>query len=151
VNQQTNQGIEIQSKPHPLLYGLALFSAASIVLSQPNDFGLVLLLIVLVTMAVWWLSRVQSISISFEPREATFVYSSLNPFRTRKVVSLAGFTRVHASPFYRNNGWAIRLSGPRGEHLLLAEIPSICQPDDYVRSLCVQIASGLRIADGGGG
>lgn len=151
MNQQTNQQIEIQNKPHPWLYAVALFSAASIALSHPDQFGLILLLIVFLALAVWWLTRFQSVLISFDTREATFVYSSLNPFRTRKVVSLAGFTRVHASPFYKDNGWTIRLSGPRGEHLLLARIPSFLEPDGYVRSLCIKIASGLRIADGGGG
>lgn len=154
MNQEANQEIEIQAKPNPWLYGPPLFCAAIIAWSQPNRFGLILLLIVFVVLAVWWLIRPQSIFISFDTREATFVYSSLNPIRKRKVVSLAGFTRVYASPFVKNGGWSIRLSGPKGEHLLLARIPTpgaLTFHEDYVRSLCVRIASGLRIADGGGG
>ncbi|MBU1237624.1 MAG: hypothetical protein KJ788_12570 [Gammaproteobacteria bacterium] len=149
----THQGIEIHNKPNPWLLGLALFFAASIVLSQPNRFGLVILLAVFVTLAAWWLTRVQSVFISFDRRETTFVYSSLNPLRKRKVVSLAGFTRVYANRYVKDGGWSIHLSGPRGEHLSLAQIPSFWEPTlhgDHVRSLCNKIAAGLQIADGGG-
>lgn len=112
------------------------------------------MMVVLMGLMVWWAVRPQSIVISFDKRKATFVYSSMNLLRKHKAVSLAGFSRVYASPFYKNGGWSIHLSGPRGEHLLLARIPSPWEPtfhDDYVRNLCVKIAAGLRIADGGGG
>lgn len=154
MNEETDQAVEIHAEPNPWLYGSLLFLAASAVGFQPNRFGLVLLTIVLVTLSLWWLGRPQSIIISLDKREATFVYSSLNPFRKHRVVSLAAFSRVYASPFYKNGGWSIHLSGPRGEHLLLARIPSPWQPsfhDNYVRFLCTKIAAGLRIADGGGG
>jgi len=107
---------------------------------------------VLVALLTWWLVRPQSIVISFDKREARFVYSSFNPFRKHKRVSLAGFTRVYCSPYYKHGGWSIHLSGSRGEHLVLARIPSPWAPSlhsDDVRSLSARIASGLQIADGG--
>lgn len=151
---ETNQAIEIRTEPNPWLYGPPLFLAANAIFFQPNFFGLVSALTIFVVLAVWWLTRTRFVWISFDTKQVTFVNSSLNPFRKRKVVSLAGYSRVYASPFYKNGGWSIHLSGPRGEHLLLARIPSPWAPtfhDDYVRSLCVKIASGLRITDGGGG
>ena len=154
VIEENNQTIEIRAEPNPWLYGPPLFLAAIAISTQPNFLGLVTALIVFVALAVWWLARPQSVIVSFDTRDATFVYSSLNPLRKHKVVSLAGFSRVYAVAFVKNGGWSIHLSGPRGEHLLLAEISSPWAPsfhNDYVRSLCVKIASGLRIADGGGG
>lgn len=154
MSEETSQAIEIRAEPNPWIYGPPLFLAAIAISTQPNFLGFVTALIVFMTLAVWWLARPQSIIISFEKREATFVRSSLNPFRKRKVVSLAEFSRVYATTFYRNGGWSIHLSGSRGEHLLLARIPSPWAPtlrSDYVRSLCAKIASGLQIADGAGG
>jgi hypothetical protein len=151
---ETSQSVEIRCKPNPWLYGLPLFLAANAVSTQPSFLGYVIPLTVFIALAAWWLTRTQATIISFEKREATFVRSELNPFQKRKVVSLAGFSRVYATPFYRNAGWSIHMSGPKGEHLLLARIPSPFAPtlrNDYVRSLCAQIASGLQIADGGGG
>lgn len=152
--EETSQTIEIRAEPNPWIYGPPFFLAAIAVSTQPNFLGFVTALIVFMALAMWWLVRPQSLIISFETKEATFVRSSLNPFQKRKVVSLAGFSRVYATPFYRNSGWSIHLSGSRGEHLLLARIPSPWAPTlrrDYVRSLCGTIASGLQIADGGGG
>lgn len=154
VNEEIDQTIEIHNEPNQWLYGALLFLAASAVGFQPNRFGLILLMIVLVILAGWWLARPQSVIISFGKREATFTYSSMNSLRRHKVVSIAGFSRVYASPFYKNGGWSIHLSGPRGEHLLLAQIPSPWQPtfhNEYVRGLCAKISAGLRISDGGGG
>lgn len=154
VNEEIDQTIEIPNEPNPWLYGPLLFLAVNAVVFQPNRFGLVSLIVVLVILAGWWLAQPQSINISFSKREATFTYSSMNPLRRHKLVSLAGFSRVYASPFYRNGGWSIHLSGPRGEHLLLAQIPSPWRPtfnDKYVRALCAKISAGLRIFDGGGG
>lgn len=154
MTEKTNQAIEICAEPNPWIYGPPLFLAASAIFSQPNLLGLVSVLTIFVALAAWWLIRPQSVWISIDTKEATFVNSSLNPFRKSKTVSLAVYSRVYASPIYKNGGWSIHLSGPRGEHLLLARIPSPWVPtfhDDYVRSLCVKIASGLRIADGGGG
>lgn len=150
----TNQAIEIRAEPNPWIYGPPLFLAANAIFFQPNLFGLVSVLTIFVVLAAWWLIRPQSVRISFDTKQATFGSSSLNPFQVSKVVSLTGYSRVYASPFYKSGGWSIHLSGPRGEHLLLARIPSPWAPtfhDDYVRSLCVKIASGLQIADGGGG
>ncbi|MCC6863880.1 MAG: hypothetical protein IT544_03615 [Rhodobacteraceae bacterium] len=152
--EETNQAIEIRGEPNPWIYGPPLFLAANAIFFQPNLFGLVSVLIIFVALAAWWLTRPQSVRISIDTKEAIFVNSSLNPFRKSKTVSLAVYSRVYASPFYKNGGWSIHLSDPRGEHLLLARIPSPWAPtfhDDYVRSLCVKLASGLRIADGGGG
>lgn len=152
--EETSQSVEIRSGPNPWLYGPPLFLAAIAVLTQPNFLGYVTALIVFIALAAWWLTRTQSTIISFEKREATFVRSEINPFQKCKFVSLVGFSRVYATPFYRNGGWSIHMSGPRGEHLMLARIPSPFAPtlrNDYVRSICAQIASGLQIADGGGG
>lgn len=166
--EETSQVIEIPTKPSPWTYGPPLFGVAVGISTQPYILGLATALAVFVGLTVWWLTRTQAVRISFDARAATFVYSSLNPFRKHKVVSLAGFSRVYVTPFIRNNGCSIHLSGPRGEHLVLARIPSprlipkdlglnaadLGFPtfhDDYVRSLCVRIASGLQIADGGGG
>lgn len=154
MTEEIDQTIEIHEEPNPWLYGPFLFLAACAVVFQPNRLGLTSLTIILVILVGWWLSRRQSVIISFGKREATFTYSSMNPFRKHKVVSLAGFSRVYASPFYRNGGWSIHLSGPRGEHLLLAQIPSPWEPtfhNEYVRGLCAKISAGLRICDGGGG
>lgn len=154
MNEEIDQTIEIHQVPNPWLYGPLLFLAACAIGFQPNRFGLTLLMIVLVILVGWWLFRRQSVIISFGKREATFTYSSMTPFRRHKVVSLAGFSRVYASPFYKNGGWSIHLSGPRGEHLLLAQISSPWQPtfhDEYVRALCAKISGGLGIPDGGGG
>ena len=152
--EQTNQSVEIRTEPNPWIYGPPIFLVAIAVSTQPNFLGFVTALIVFTALTVWWLVRPQSSIISFEKRETTFVRSSLNPFQKRKAVSLAGFSRVYATPFYKNGGWSIHLSGSRGDHLLLARIPSPWAPthrNDLVRSLCAQIASGLQIADGGGG
>lgn len=152
--EQTSQSVEIRTEPNPWIYGPPLFLVVIAVSTQPNLLGFFTALIVFMALAVWWLVRPQSIIISFEKREATFVRSSLNPFQKRKALPLAGFSRVYATPFYKNGGWSIHLSGSRGEHLLLARIPSPWAPthrNDHVRSLCAQIASGLQIADGGGG
>ena len=147
--EEKNQAIEIRTDPNPWMYGPPLFLAIVAVSTQPNILGLGTALSVLLALAVWWLARPQSIIISFDTKEGTFVYSSLNPFRQRKVVSLAKFSRVYASPFYRHGGWSIHLSGPRGEHLLLARIPSPWAPTfrvDDRRSICTKIASVLHIA-----
>lgn len=152
--EKTSQSVEIRTESNPWLYGPPLFLAAIAVSTQPNVLGYVTALIVFLALAARWLTRTQSIIISFDKREATFVRSELNPFQKRKVVSLVGFSRVFATPFYKNGGWSIHLSGSKGEHLLLARIPSPWAPshrNDNVRSLCAQIASGLQIADGGGG
>lgn len=152
--EETSQAIEIRAEPNPWIYGPPLFLVGIAVSTQPNILGFVTALIVFMALAVWWLVRPQSIIISFEKREATFVRSSLNPIQKRKAVPLAGLSRVYATPFFKNGGWSIHLSGSRGEHLLLARIPSPWTPtvrSNYVRSLCAQIASGLQIADGGGG
>ncbi len=154
MNQQPSPNVEIHVPPNPGIYVPPLIFVASVVLHQPNRFGLAIILPVFMVLAAWRLTRTQSVLVSFDTREATFVYSSLNPFRKNKVVSLAGFSRVYASPFYKNAGWSIHLSGPRGEHLLLAEFPSYWAPgshDDYVQSLHAKLASGLRIANGGAG
>jgi len=152
--EETSQSVEIRSEPNPWLYGPPLFLAAIAVSTQPNFLGYVTALIVFTALAAWWLTRTQSTIISFEKREATFVRSELNPFQKRKVVSLVGFSRVYATPFYKNAGWSLHLSGSKGKHLLLARIPSPWAPthrNDDLRSLCAKIASGLQIADGGGG
>lgn len=152
--EETNQSVEIRSEPNPWLYGPPLFLAAIAISTQPNFLGYVTALIMFITMALWWLTRTQSSIISFDKREVTFVRSQFNPFQKRKVVSVVGFSRVYATPFYENGGWSIHISGPRGEHLLLARIPSPFAPtlrNDYVRFLVRQIASGLQITDGGGG
>jgi len=154
MEQETKQEIEIQTNPNPWLFGVAFFAAFG-ALFQPNLFGFAYFLVVFVVIIVWWLFRAQSVIIYFDKREAAFINSPLNPLQKKRMVPLAEFSRVYASPFYKNAGWSIHLSGPRGEHLLLARMPS--SPfapsfrDDYVRSLCVRIASGLQIADGGGG
>ena len=152
--EETSQSVEIRSEPNPWLYGPPLFLAAIAVSTQPNFLGYVTALIVFTALAAWWLTRTQSTIISFEKREATFVRSELNPFQKRKVVSLVEFSRVYVTPFYKNGGWSLHLSGSKGEHLLLARIPSPWAPthrNDNLRSLCAKIASGLQIADGGGG
>lgn len=154
MNEDVSQTIQIRTEPNPWLYGPPLFGAAFAVSTQPNFLGLVSALVILPALAAWWLTRTQSTIIAFEKREATFVRSKLNPFQKRQAVSLVGFSRVYATPFYKNGGWSIHLSGSKGEHLLLARIPSPWAPtlrNDYVRSLCAQIASGLQITDGGGG
>lgn len=164
--EETSQAIEIRTEPNPWVYGPPLFLAAIAISTQPNILGLATALVVFVGLTVWWLTSMQAVHISLDARAATFINSSLNPFRKHKVVSLAGFTRVYVTPFYKNGGFSIHLSGPRGEHLLLAQIPRLIPKDfgfnatdlgfptfhdDYARSLCVRIASGLQIADGGGG
>ncbi len=152
--EETGQSIEIRSEPNSWLYGPPIFLAAIAVSTQPNFLGYVTALIVFIVLAAWWLTRTQSTIISFEKREATFVCAEFNPFQKRKIVSLVGFCRVYATPFYETGGWSIHLSGSKGEHLLLARIPSpwvLTQRNESVRSLCARIASGLHIADGGGG
>ncbi|WP_153116776.1 hypothetical protein [Rhodocyclus tenuis] len=153
--EEQNQAIEIRTEPNPWIYLPPLLLATSTILSQPNIFGLVIFLAIFMALAAWWLTRSNSVRILFDTKQAIFFNSPLNPFHKNRVVSLAGYSRVCASPFYLNGGWSIDLSGPRGEHLLLARIPSSpwapTLHDDYARSLCVKIASGLRIADGGGG
>jgi hypothetical protein len=152
--EETSQSVEIRSEPNSWLYGSPFFLAAIAVSTQPNFLGYVTALIVFIALAAWWLTRTQSTIISFEKREATFVCSELNLFQKRKLVSLVGFSRVYATPFYKNGGWSIHLSGTKGEHLLLARTLSpwvLTQRNDNVRSLCAQIASGLHISDGGGG
>jgi hypothetical protein len=154
VTEETSQTIEIRNKPNPWLYGPPLFLTAAAISTQPNFLGYITALIVFIALAAWWLLRSQAVVISLETREATFVRSSLNPFRKCKIVSLGRFSRVYAIPFYKNGGWEIHLSSSKGEHLLLARIPSPWSPtfrSDYVRSLCAKIASGLQISDGGGG
>ena len=57
---------------------------------------------------------------------------------------LVEFSRVYVTPFYKNGGWSLHLSGSKGEHLLLARIPSPWAPthrNDNLRSLCAKIAS----------
>jgi hypothetical protein len=168
VIEETSQVIEIRTKSSPWTYGPPLFGVAVGISTQPNLLGMATALAVFVGLTVWWLTRTQAVRISFDARTATFVYSSLNPFRKHKVVSLAGFSRVYVTPFIRNNGCSIHLSGPRGEHLVLARIPSprlipkdlglnatdLGFPtfhDEHARALCNKIAIGLGITDGGGG
>lgn len=164
----TSQTVEIRTKPNPWIYGPPLFGAAFGIGFHPNFLGFFSALIVFAALAVWWMVRVQCIVISFEKRDATFIRSSINLFQKHKVVSLARFSRVYVTPFYRNGGCSIHLSGQRGEHLLLARLPSLrlitmdrglntadlgfpIFHDEHARFLCSKIAVGLGITDGGGG
>ncbi|MCB1961953.1 MAG: hypothetical protein KDF24_02115 [Rhodocyclaceae bacterium] len=145
--------ILLPSKQNPLLYSVPICFSAFAILATRDFTGILVASFPLGALAAWWLFRVHYVTISFESKEATFFYSALNPFRKSKVISLANFSRVYATPFYKNGGWSIHVSGPRGQHLLLTQIPeplSGSSTDENVRRLCTQIASGLNIKDGGG-
>lgn len=154
MSETNEQTIAIRTDPNPWFYGPLLFLAVCAIYFQPNTLGFSSALLILAGLAAWWLTRTQCVLIAVDTRQAEFVNSTLNPFRKHRLVSLAGYSRVYADTFYRHGGWSIHLSGPRGEHLLLARIPSPGSPsfhDEHVRSICARIASGLHIADGGGG
>ena len=111
-------------------------------------------LIIIALLATWWVSRVEKVVISFHSREATFFYSAFNPVRKSKTISLREITRVYASPFARNAGWSINLSGPKGQHLLIARLHALFGPsmrDDAVLDICESIAKGLGVFNGGDG
>ncbi len=96
------------------------------------------------------------VRISFEKKEATFIYSSL--FRSPKVVPLKDFSRVYVTPFYEGGGFSIHLVNKRGKHLLLARVAfnNIFPVDSgfgkflnkQAQEICDAIADGLGINNG---
>lgn len=130
------------------LFGGLIFGAPSLV------FGVALATPIALLMAIWWATRIEKVAVSFSNKEATFFYSHLNPFRKSKTVSLRDFTRVYTSPFVRYMGWSLHLSGPSGQHLLLARFPSPFKTmlrDEEVLGLCDLISRELGVFNGGDG
>jgi hypothetical protein len=130
------------------LLGGIIFGAPSFVL------GFALATPIALLMAIWWTTRIEKVTVSFRSKEAIFFYSYLNPFRKSKTVSLRDFTRVYASPFVRYMGWSLHLSGPSGQHLLLARFPSPFKAilrDEEVLDLCDLISRELSVFNGGDG
>ncbi len=146
--------ITIKSPPNPWLAGVLVFFAIGAAAVQPSLLGMVVAMATLVTVLLWLVFRTRAVTVVFEKKEAVFHRSKLHPSGPENVVALAAFTRVYATSFSSNSGWSIHLSGPTGEHLLLARIPSPFQfgkQNPAIRDLCSQIALGLHVVDGGGG
>lgn len=153
MTQENDQTLILRSKANPWVYSILFGSGLLGLVTFRDAFGALLALIIFGLIALRWLIRTQGVIINFETKEATFFKSELNPFYQRRVISLANYSRVYATPFHENGGWSLQLSGPKGEHLLLAKFPqpfSGTSTDDAVRALCSRIASGLNIKDGRG-
>ncbi|MDR7304936.1 hypothetical protein [Rhodoferax saidenbachensis] len=155
MHQQEQSEISIQIPRNPWILFMGVWMLlGSTLQSNSVAFKAVCALINVALLATWWLSRVEKVVISFRAREAIFFYSALNPVRKFKTISLREFTRVYASPFARNAGWSIHLSGPKGQHLLLARLHALfgrSMRDDAVLDICESIAKGLSIFNGGDG
>jgi hypothetical protein len=145
--------IQIPRNPGILFIGAWMFLGG--VLASPSIASQAIFALITVALfATWWVSRVEKVVISFRAMEATFFYSAFNPIRKSKTISLCEFTRVYASPFVRNAGWSINLSGPKGQHLLLARLhalPSPSRKNVAVLEICEGLAKGLNVFNGGDG
>lgn len=153
MTQRNDQTLVLCSKANPWVYGILIGTGFLALVTFRDAFGALMALIIFGLIALRWLTRTQGVIINFETKEATFFKSELNPIHRRSVISLTNYSRVYATPFHENGGWSLHLSGPKGEHLLLAKFPqpfSGTSTDDTVRALCSRIASGLNIKDGRG-
>lgn len=157
MNQSKLEEITILTRRNPWVFFIATIQIAAIVFATPAHalaFGTGLAIFIALLVGIWWTNRVEKIVVSFRNKEATFFFSQLNPFREPKTVSLREFTRVYASPFVRYTGWSLHLSGPRGQHLLLARFPSPFKTmlrDEKVLDLCDLISRELIVFNGGDG
>jgi len=143
----------LRSKANPWVYGILIGFGFLGLATFRDAFGALLAVIIFGLVALRWIFRTQGVVLDFDTKEATFFKSDLNPFQPRRVVSLASYSRVYATPFHENGGWSLHMSGPKGEHLLLAKFPqpfSGTTTDETVRALCSRIALGLKIKDGKG-
>ncbi|WP_296468503.1 hypothetical protein [Rhodoferax sp.] len=161
INQHMNQSkpeeITILNRRNPWVFFIATFQIGAVVFAAAAHalaLGAGLAIFIALLVGIWWTNRVEKVVVSFSNKEATFFYSHLNPFRKSKTVSLRDFTRVYASPFVRYMGWSLHLSGPSGQHLLLARFPSPFKAilrDEEVLDLCDLISRELSVFNGGDG
>ena len=157
MNHSKPEEITILVRRNPWIFFLATFQIGAIVFATSAHslaLGAGLAILIALLVGIWWTNRVEKVVVSFSNKEATLFYSQLNPFRTPKTVSLRDFTRVYASPFVRYMGWSLHLSGPSGQHLLLARFPSPFKAmlrDEEVLGLCDLISHELGVFNGGDG
>lgn len=159
MNQGEGQTIELQTEKNPWLFrctvALSLcgaFLKLQSSLAKGDALGATFLLVIFLGIAIAWLAQPRKVLVSFDSKKAIFVYSSLNPFRKRKEVSLDVFSRVYEQPC-GYGGRSIHFSGPRGEHLLLVKLhPRLWNLGihaEEAKSLRHKLAAGLKIANGG--
>lgn len=155
MHQQQRNELSIQIPRNPWIPFVGVWMILSSILTSPSIvFNAVPTLIIIALLATWWVSRVEKVVISFSEKEATFYYSHFNPVRKFRIISLREFTRVYASPLAKNAGWSINLSGPKGQHLLLARLHALfgsSKRNNAVCDVCENIAKGLSISNGGDG
>lgn len=154
-----NNEAVFEIRRNPVLVAWVFFAAlllgAGIALAGAATLPALILALALVMLAPWWwVTRYERVVVNFSRKEASFVYSRFHPFREGTTVSLQGYTRVYASPFARNVGWSIHLSGRQGQHLLLIEMPSpfeVSMRSAEALACCETLARGLGITNGGDG
>ncbi len=153
MTQENDQTLVLRSKANPWVYGILIGFGFLGLVTFRDAFGAFLAVIIFGLVALRWLTRTQGVVLDFEAKEATFFKSDFNLFQRPRVVSLANYSRVYATPFHENGGWSLHMSGPKSEHLLLAKFPqpfSGASTDETIRALCSRIALGLKIKDGRG-
>ena len=118
-----------------------------------NLFGVFSAILILAAILLSSLFSPVSTRIAIRERTVTYVYSRLLPFKTNRVVSLASFSRIYSEP-YGYGGRKLQMSGPKGEHIVLAKFhQSIGQPEKHIEKVAEirkRLAAAWGVADAGG-
>lgn len=158
MDTKVDQVIElpIDRQPWLLHFALALslcvaFRRLQAALGDTHTLGVMFLLAILLGLVLGWLMEPRKVLVSFESKKAIYIYSDLNPLRRRKEISLEPFSRIYEQPC--RGGSSIHLCSRAGEELLLLKVyAGFHKPGTFtqrVESLRLQLAAGLKIADGG--
>lgn len=144
--------IELPYETNAWLYRCFLAVLALLVLNKL--FGLIPAVGVVSLASLPTLFKPSRLRISIADKRMAYEYSPLLFFKKGNSVSLSCFTRVYTESLAHSlSGQGLHLSGPRGEHLLLARFhQSIFSPRQHIEDaakLRSQIADTLGISDGG--
>lgn len=118
-----------------------------------NLFGVFSAILILAVIFLGSLFSPVSTRIAIRERTVTYVYSRLLPFKKKQVISLAPFSRIYSEP-YGYGGRKLQMSGPKGEHIVLARFhQSIGQPEKHIEKVAEirkRLAAAWGVADAGG-